>query len=132
MPYTGSPDTPIDEVRFLVGDINPERPLLSDGEVFYALEKKGQLSKPRQPWSPGRSPARCRFGSLAMSSPTTRIPNGAEMAKEYRALATSSRESSLSSWVVSVSWLYAGGISVTDKEAVEATRIGSRLSSPSA
>lgn len=41
MPYTGHPETvPADEVRFLLGDTDPNAPKLSDSEVRYLLSKQ--------------------------------------------------------------------------------------------
>jgi hypothetical protein len=119
VPYTGSPDTPIDEVRFLVGDINPDRPLLSDGEVFYALEKKGQVVKAAAAMVARQiaSSLPLRFTGYQLAD--YKDPNGAAMAKEYRAIAARLEGEIIAGMgAIGAGGVYAGGISVTDKESV--------------
>lgn len=43
--YAGDPSaTPVDAVRFMVGDTNPDRPLLDDREIAYAIAQNPNQS----------------------------------------------------------------------------------------
>lgn len=45
MPYdpNNPGDTPVNEVRFLIGDTDPDAPLLTDGEITYLLTANGNV-----------------------------------------------------------------------------------------
>lgn len=106
-----------DVVRFLVGDTDPDNELFSVGEVEYALERKSNNVK-----AAAAMLARQLAGSLPLRFTGYKLadytdPNGADMAKAYMALALRLESEAVAE--LGAGGIYAGGISVSDKEAVE-------------
>lgn len=105
-----------DAVRFLIGDTDSENELFSIGEVEYALQRKGSVK------AAAAFLARQLAGTLAIRYTGYRLadyqdPNGADMAKAYMALAQRLEAEAIAG--AGSAGIYAGGISVADKDSVE-------------
>lgn len=110
------PLNPIGEVRFLIGDTDTNAELFSDVEVAYALQRKSDNVR-----AAAAMLARQLAGSLPLRFTGYKLadyqdPKGADMAKAYMALALRLEGEAIAA--AGADGIYAGGISVADKEAV--------------
>ena len=116
--YSGNPSSsPLDEVRFLIGDVDSTKPLIADEEINYNL---AMVSDPQNPQSSKfLSAAYCADAIAARSARSVDKSVGdlslsySQQAKAFKDMAQSLRNRA--------TWLgvpiYAGGISRTDKAA---------------
>lgn len=113
--YTGQPQTvPRDEVRLLVGDINPKDKLLTDGEILYALARTTNVYA---------AAARCAEALAALWSRDVdrSIDDVQSIRLSQRADAMRSLAVQLADKAASISAIpFAGGISRSDMDARDA------------
>lgn len=115
MPYSDDPaNVPSDRVRFLVGDISTTKPDLSDAEVDFLLADENNDAR--------RAAARAAEALAARYTQKAYIKEVGPLRIEYRQKASEYLALAKSLWskVTSTTAVpFAGGISVTDKDARE-------------
>ena len=114
MPYGGHPSTDIDDaIRFLIGDTDPTRPLLSDDELAYLRDQYGD--NPLRVAAEAADALAAKFALLVDQTVGRVSVSYSQRATQFRALAAELRRRMARSGKP-----YFGGVSVADMDAEEA------------
>lgn len=115
MTWTYTPDFTAsrDKVRFLIQDTNTNDQLVTDEEIAFVLTEASNIYRAAEKLC--RAIASNLQRRMTLIDPAMRLDRG-EQAKHYMELAEEYAAQALSSGGVS---LFAGGISITDKESYE-------------
>lgn len=111
--YGGDPSaSKTDEVRFLIGDTNPKKPILQDEEIAYLLELEGSALKAA---SKAAESAAAKFACLVDQAAGKVRASLSQKFKHYTDLSKKLRNDAARKTVCP----FAGGISESQKETAE-------------